>query len=470
MALVLLLFVSLVFGLLLFVFLGTFSRLLADDFCYFANAKQLGILNGLVRIYTTWSGRFSTVSLIMVLEPLNKYIAQSFPGVIILAWLISLIALVVTVFEKIFGNIPRSLAWVFAALVLFLTCLIVPNRFQVLYWLNGSITYTIPLLTLTALMYWALKLFWRSSSPHPLTLALFCVLIFISGGFSETTAVLQFTVFLLSFVYSIFRQLPRRTRFVFGLAAGFSLLSILVFLISPGNHIRQALFPAPPGLFELVWLSIRYGLAFIFHTLIAYPVPFLFSIIVSMILAFLIMMTQPENDSHNRTCSRSLGFAGGFIALGTVILIISTCVPSVYAQSAYPEARALIPGTYILILGVSSLSFLSGIGLFSNGTFTRWSKGKTFHYFLVTGLILACVYPLRAGNSLNPEFKQAKKYASAWDTRSELVASSFSRGENRLELKAINSQYGISELETDPGFWVNKCFSNYYQLVEVTAK
>ncbi len=465
-----LLFVSLVFGLLLFVFLGTFSRLLADDFCYFANAKQLGVVNGLVRIYTTWSGRFSTVSLIMLLQPLNKYIAQSFPGVIILTWLISLIALVLAVFEKIFSSIPRSLAWVFAALVLFLTCLIVPNRFQVLYWLNGSITYAIPLVTLTALMYWALHLVWQNKSPHPLTLALFCVLIFISGGFSETTAVLQFTVFLLSLVYSMFRQLPGRTSFVFGLAAGFSLLSILVFLISPGNHIRQALFPAPPGLFELAGLSIRYGLAFIFHTLIAYPVPFLFSIFVSMILGILIMMSQPENDPHNRTCPRSLGIAGGIIALGTVILVISTCAPSVYAQSAYPEARALIPGTYILILGVSSLSFLLGIGLFSNETFSRWSKGKPFHYFLVTGLILACVYPLRAGNTLNPEFNQAKKYASAWDTRTEMVSSSISRGENRLELKAINSQYGISELETDPGFWVNKCFSNYYQLEEVSAK
>jgi hypothetical protein len=468
--LVLLLFVSLVFGLLLFVFLGTFSRLLADDFCYFANAKQLGVVNGLVQIYTTWSGRFSTVGLIMLLQPLNKYIAQTFPGVIILTWLISLIALVVAVFEKFFGNIPRSLAWVFAALVLFLTCLIVPNRFQVLYWLNGSITYTIPLVTLTALMYWVLKLIWRRSSPHPLTLALFCVLIFISGGFSETTAVLQFTVFLLSLVYSMFRKLPRRTSFVFGLASGFSLLSILVFLVSPGNHIRQALFPAPPGLFELAWLSIRYGLAFIFRTLIAYPVPFLFCIFVSMILGILIMMSQPENDSHVRISPRTLGFTGGIIALGTVILVISTFTPSVYAQSAYPEARALIPGTYILILGVSSLSFLAGIGLFSNGTFTRWGIARTFHYFLVIGLILACVYPLRAGNSLNPEFNQAKKYAFAWDTRTEMVASLLSRGENSLELKAINSQYGISELETDPGFWVNKCFSNYYQLEEVSAK
>jgi len=406
----------------------------------------------------------------MLLEPLNKYIAQSFPGVIIFTWLISLIALVVAVFQKIFGVIPRSLAWVFAALVLFGTCLIVPNRFQVFYWLNGSITYAIPLVSLTALVYWGLKLVWRSSSPHPLNLALFCVLIFISGGFSETTAVMQFTVFLLLLAYSIFSHLTVRTRLVFGLAAGFSLLSILVFLVSPGNHIRQALFPAPPGPFELAALSIRYGLAFIFNTLIAYPVPFFFSIFVSMILGFLIRMSQPVEESQDRISPKSLRFAGGIITLGTVILVVSTFAPSAYAQSAYPEARALIPGTYILILGVSALSFLLGVGFFSMRTFTKWGKGTTFHYFLVTGLILACVYPLRAGNSLNPEFKQAKNYAASWDARAEIVNNLIIAGERQVELKAINSQYGISELETDPGFWVNKCFANYYELDEVSAR
>lgn len=469
-ALVLLLFVSLLFGLLLFAFLGTFSRLMADDFCYFANAKELGIWKGLTQIYATWSGRYSTIALIMLLEPAAKFAAQAAPGAILLAWLIALITLFVGIIQKVFGDFPRSLAWVMAAMVLFLTCLIAPNRFQVLFWLNGSITYTLPLVTITALVYWALRMIWQERKPNLFFLALFSLGLVISAGFSETTSVLQFTLFALALIYTLIRKLPQRSRLIFGLGTFFSLLAMLALIVSPGNHARQALFPAPPAFFQVIWLSFRYGLAFIFHTLIGYPLPILFGILVAVMMGLLLARTRLGDPAQSTLKANRLWAYAGLSASAGMILIVSTCAPSVYAQSAYPEPRALFPATYILILGIVVIGFLSGFAIGCWERTAKWLMSKGFETLLAAGLILACLYPLRAGAALDPAFRQARGYADTWDARL-MAAITYPRNEKTaLELRAINSQYGISELETDPAFWVNQCFARYYDLAGVTAK
>ncbi len=469
-ALVLLLFVSLFFGLVLFFFLGTFSRLMADDFCYFANAREMGAWNGLVNIYTTWSGRYATIMLSILLEPLNRSLAQAAPGVILLAWLLSLIGLLVLIVQKMVGDFPRSLAWVSAAGILFLTCLVAPNRFQVLYWLNGTITYSVPLVALTALLYWGLQMAWREREPSLLLLGLFSLAVLFSGGFSETTAALQFSVFVLLLILFAVLKAPRRSLVISGLAVGFSLVAMLIFLVSPGNQIRQALFPQPPGLLTLIWLSFRYPLAFIYHTLIAYPIPFLFGSLIAAMMGILLARSLDWENLPILPGRKKLWMATGITTLATLLLVVSTFAPSVYAQSAYPEPRALFPATYILVFGVFAVIFLAGFAttLPAAGKTRVWKR--SYDTVITIGLILACIYPLRAGGSLNRDFLQARAFANAWDERNRVVQTYRVSGKPLLELKAINSQHGISELQTDPDFWVNQCFARYYGLENVTAK
>jgi len=258
------------------------------------------------------------------------------------------------------GVFPRTLVFVTAALVIFLSCLIAPNRFQVLYWLNGSLTYTIPLVTLTALVLWSLKLTWQQKPPAYWVLLLFGFAGVISGGFSETTAVLQFSGFFMLLIYCVIYKRISRYLLVFGIGVAASLAAIILFLVSPGNHIRQALFPAPPGIFELVYLSTRYGLAFIYHTLIAYPVPILFGVFIACLMGILLSISLETEASPSGNHARSAWLTAGIIALSTLVLIICICAPSAYAQSAYPEARALLPAVYILLLGLISLAGLAG--------------------------------------------------------------------------------------------------------------
>ena len=44
---------------LLFAYLGTFSRLMSDDYCIVANGKDLGAWETAVLYFNTWTGSYS---------------------------------------------------------------------------------------------------------------------------------------------------------------------------------------------------------------------------------------------------------------------------------------------------------------------------------------------------------------------------------------------------------------------------
>ncbi len=470
-ALVLLLFVSLFFGLLLLFFLGTFSRLMADDFCYFANAREMGAWNGLVNIYTTWSGRFSAIALSMLLEPLNRTLAQAAPGVILLAWLLSLIGLLVLVIQKFVGVFPRSLAWVSAAAVLFLTCLVAPNRFQVLYWLNGSITYTVPLVALTALLYWCLRMTWQQKEPSPLLLGLFSLAVLVSGGFSETTATLQLSVFFLLFILFAVLKAPRRALVISGLGVGFSLAAMLIFLVIPRQSHPPGALPAAPGDLHpgLVIPALRVGLHLPYGARLSAAVSF------------------------RRACRRHDGQpAGSQPGSG----ITSPNFPA-GKSSGSPPASPRWPRCCWSLAPVRPPSMPNpptpSRAPFSQPPISWYSVSS--QRFSWPGSPPACRQPEKPGSGSDPMILSSSlglswpastlcglaarstgiscrhaRFRTAWDERDRVVQTYRVSGKPLLELKAINSQHGISELETDPDFWVNKCFARYYGLEKVTAK
>jgi hypothetical protein len=130
----------------------------------------------------------------------------------------------------------------------------------------------------------------------------------------------------------------------------------------------------------------------------------------------------------------------------------------------------LFPATYILVFGVFAGIFLAAFTFMLPGKENARVWKRSYDTVIIIGLILASIYPLRAGNSLNPDLLQARAFASTWDERDRVVQTYRVSGKPHLELKAINSQHGISELDTDPDFWVNKCFARYYGLENVSAK
>lgn len=470
---ILLLLVSLLFGLIFFAYQGAFSRMMADDFCYASKGRDLGILQGLLDIYTSWSGRYSTILLILATEPLTPWLVRILPAFLLLSWLASLIYLIGQLQKGIDETMPRWIGWTVAAQILYLVILVAPNRFQVLYWLNGSITYTLPLILLTILAGWSLSIIQREKSLNLMTGFGFGLLILLAAGFSETNAALQTGAFALAIPACLFfLKGDKKTKGIvlFTIGLGVSLLGISALALSPGNHIRQALFPQPPGFFTLVYLSLRYALAFIYHTFLGFPVPILFGAMISFVLG---MSYQNMREKRGENSSRLKGVAWKIVIaflFAIFGLIVCCTAPSAYAQSAYPEPRALLSATFIFIMGLAGLGFWLGTRL--SGwvvTLPNMTIKRTQNFLLIV-LLAGCLYSFYAGRNLTEDLKQAQAFSEKWDTRDQTIRQAIASGQPDLILPGLDSQHGISDLQIEPGFWVNSCMADYYQVKTITGK
>lgn len=447
--------------------------MMADDFCYAVKGREMGVIKGLADIYTSWSGRYSTILLILVSESISSWLVKALPAIILAFWLGSLAFLIEEIRKIINPGLPKWMGWIAAAMIGYLVILIAPNRFQVLFWMNGSVTYSFPLIGLTLLAAFSIKLYQGGKTISGLSIAGFCVLVLINGGFSETNAALQTGLFALGAVASLFfstNQKRKHMALTMGTGFFFSVVSIVILASSPGNHIRQALFPQPPDIFTIVYLSIRYALAFIYHHILGYPVPLLFGIMVSLILG---MLTQKASNSVEPKQKQDIWSPFKIIillAVATFLLIVCCTAPSAFAQSTYPEARALLSATYILILGLAGMGFLLGHGISSWLSHRFHQENQQIQNIILLLILIGCIYPYHASRNLSGDVDQARKYSEQWDEREQAIELSISKGETNLVLPGLSSQHGISDLQVDSNYWVNSCMADYYQVESITGK
>ncbi len=294
----------------------------------------------------------------------------------------------------------------------------------------------------------------------------------VSGGFSETNAALQvgfFTLALIGCSITLKGDRKKSGMILMGTGLFVSLIAIVILVLSPGNHIRQELFPDPPGFFTLIYSSIRYALAFMYHLVLGYLVPVITGSVISFIFGVIIRSSPGvENlvESKRRIQLWKIIAAIIVVVFG---LIVCCVAPSAYAQSAYPELRALLSATYIFILGMIGFFLVAGF-FFSGRMGSDPKRLNIIHKISLIILLLGCAYPFYAGKNLTGDLEQAQLFASKWDEREKVIQQAITLGENNLTLAGLDSQHGISDLQVEPDYWVNSCMADYYRVESITGK
>jgi len=458
-----------------FAYTGTFSRFMADDFCYANTIRQMGWLGGQIRLYNTWSGRISSNFLIAVLEPLGASVAPFMPAVALLFWLAGLYWLIVSITRKAAFAQPWLLALDLAAVVLYFTLLATPDRNQALYWMNGQIAYTWPLITITFLAALIINRLNRTDPTNvPFLLMLMALLLaFLADGFSETNAALQVGMVLLALLLFVgfSKGLLRVTgTALLAMVLIGSLAAMALIILAPGNLVRQtAVAITTPSLPVLILTSIKYAWDFIFDALKGLPIPYLLVAGISFLTAFVSYSNQHvSEDSTHALLKKSWKLL--LVPLVGYLLIVCCMAPSEYAESAFPEGRALLSATFVL---VSSLVVLfMWLGVIAKKLIT--SDSGRVHQTLLIGALLLCLllslYPLHYITDTGLSIKPASTYAIAWDKRQAAIFEAQSQGQRDVVVKPINSLYGVMEAGNDPKAWVNVCIAGYYKLNSLTAK
>lgn len=459
-------------------YLGIYTRFHADDFCMAGDANKLGLLNMLVKWYTTWTGRFTFILGTGLLGLGGPKMAGWMPIVFGVLWLGALIWAFYPLLNKhgwIMPSVWSILAGGVIILVLFQST---PNLFQSFYWQDGLVNYSLPLLGSTIITGFLLRRWNEERSSIPAIFFMFFAS-FILGGFTEAFSSVQVSFyFLLLFAAFIFSKGKSRKGIVPLLLAGLlgGLAAMVVVIIAPGNLIRIQTSgdnARQMDLVRLVLFSTRNTAHVIGKFLLVKPLWAVTAIIPPFIAGMINYKSSDQSKGGNQWSARNLwaqDWCKGFILIlvGMVLLVIAACAPVVFALNAYPDDRTIIIPQYVIVVCAVVMSGLLGWGM---GQIFHVQTGKKFQQVatILLALVLitvSCVSLYSTGKQV-PEFLS---YAASWDQRAEILTQTISSGVQDVTVNGLSARFGVADLNEDPGYWVNQCMAAYYQIPSIRGK
>jgi hypothetical protein len=456
-------------ALLIFAYLGTFSRYQADDYCIAANVRLMGFWKTQTYMYTNWANSFSTNFLLSTIVFIGPRILPALPALVLLFWVFAIYWFI----SNALPSLVHGIAILLAEMLVFFVIFEAPERYQTLYWLSGMIPYLLSLVLLTFLGHITLVMAKRIIiKPNLMVYVGMGLASFLIGGFSETTVALQIGVFALALIGVWFahkKGTPRRGFILLGIGFVSALLSMLVLIIAPGNIVRQALLPPPPNLIKLVTLSLRFALDFSRDSLKSLPLPTALSLTLPMLLAY-VGTTRQEYFKVLKVDSVRLIL---FLLIAPIIgylLIVCICAPSVYGESAYPEQRVLIAARYVMVTVTMFEGILFGIliGNFSSNWNIKFPQ-RSIKILAACFLILASFYPLRAALLTSVQIPEYRSRAMLLDARDSKIRIAVEQGITNIVVQAIDSTHLLMELGPNVDLWVNRCAASYYGAKSIQA-
>jgi hypothetical protein len=434
-------------------YLGTYSRYIADDFCSAGMARRLGVLRAVWYWYLNWTGRYSASALDAVFGLLGPAVTPMVTGLVLLIWLAALAHATAALLAQ-FGDRRIIDALLIASTIVYATLTVSPNVPQSLYWGQGMRSIVPPLILSTLLVDYITHL-----SPLPvrgggkLWLVGSLLLTLLIGGFNETFAALQLGALacagILARVMPGWTTRKSLTELLLAGALG-AAVALVIIVMSPGNAIRQAMYPPPPALPKLILLAWENFGAFL-AGLIRAPEKVL--AMCGVLAASAFMGSQlPQRPPSRLT-------AGVILAAG-MGLAFASFFPAAYGLSDSPPERTLLVPAHLLTLTL----VLEGLFLGSLLGQTAMQPGT--RHIATAVLLMACVLLVSSSvlsiGRLRVSGPDYVAYAEHWDAVDAQILSAEDRGERQIWIQPIANWAGLNEPNDNPKFWLNVCLREYY--------
>lgn len=447
-------------GLGIFAYLGFYNRYWADDWCYNADFKDLGLwglMEGYTYITTYASNRFSLTLFSALLQ------VFAIPG---LQWMTFLtVFLWTTGMAALLQNLKRAVGVhrftihpsLLAVIIVYFSIYLAPHLYQSIYWRSGLLPYTAPLI----FSIWVMVLVTKQATLEKPSFGLIAgtgILSFLAGGFSESGC--AFLIALLG-LYLIFAWPGRLRRSSWAkkslpgaiTALFFALVAMALLIYSPTSHIRMARYGEPASFRELASLLFQFTYTFSIASIKDYQQTMIFFI--ASLLGFLLSSPQKQTTGIKEYLLTMTGLAG--LAL---TLVAAAHAPSAYIEKGIPALRAQIIPRFVVI------STLVLGGWISGGMLRRWYSPKWALIFASFLLFVAYAYPAYSMFVTVRKVGLYSQRAQAWDARDAEIKLEQATTATSVVIEAIDSAPvgGIRDLypKGEPGFWITKCAERFY--------
>jgi hypothetical protein len=456
-------------------YLGTFTRYVADDFCAGRNLAIRGFWGSQIWTYRNHSGRFFSYFARIGVSLVGRDHETGFiPAILLVCWLAATTWALFQLTTLLKWRLRFLPSLLLAELIVFAMIRTAPDPGQSFYWQAGSLTYTAPIILITAFLglvprFLAAQTNGMNATPSIIFAG---VVALCAAGCSETNALFQCAGLAMAAVFSKWGPVPRARQILPILYSGFagSVLGSIVVAAAPGNAVREAgvrtYTPALPKialLLETVAASVGYIVDFLHSRPLAALALFAVSWAV-------IRSEQLQTETQAVSRSTIYVITGGWAF--AFLLIFSAILPGMYAFSSLPPDRALFVDHWILLLTL----MLSGLAFGSLSR--RWHVASSLLDLVAAGCALALILPWAARSARNnfAAIHDLRKYAAEWDYEDAQLRRMKSNGELQVSLPwnasaASNGNIDqIGWISDDPTYFINTCTADYYGLKSLRAK
>jgi hypothetical protein len=452
----LVLFIAASLVLLLYSYLGMYTRLMSDDYCSIYDARRFSLLRYIWYWYITWGGRYSAISTDYILKGIGTNGLRFVPFAVLLIWT------AVTVFTSRMLLKKEKMEWQgmlpsisIGAVVVLAILLISPEPEQVLYWWNGMRTYVLALISFTfhiALLYWVAA---RGNDQRlliPGSVSSFFLALF-TGGFNESFTTVQFSFFtgitILAILIGRLRIKDSSAILLYTAIAG-SAAALIIMMASPGAANRQTYFPPPPGIMRMFEITIK-GYANYLFDILSDPTNVLALTGVAGISVWIGMGSEDKSTS---------GWLAGASLVAGLFLGFVSLLPVVYGTSEMPAVRTFMVPSFVLVISLIYAGLMTGKWL-------RKFSDRAFFAFIwpvlmicsLSGFLLSTFMASKTIHSRKAEYAG---FAQRWDRMNAQIIQAKVNGDESVLIAAPKNWAGRAEPNIRPKFWVTACYSNYY--------
>ena len=441
--------------LLLYGYLGTYARLIADDFCSFYYSQRLGTLRYVWHEYLTWGGRYSAFTVDSLIAYIGTEGLPYFPVTVLVIWVITSSFTFHTLLQGETGQRPGILfSLALGIITIFVILAVSPRPQDTLYWWNGMRTYMPALLVATfhvGFLYWAVQNLTTRKAILLGSIASFFIAL-VNGGGNESFSAILILFFAGVMAFMLWtKQVRFRDPLFFFLAAAIlgDALALLIMLVSPGTEVRQVFFPPPPPIPRIFMIAAGGYLDYLIDLLRS---PQRISALFAIVLTFIWVGTTSSKKLSN----------GYWILLpiaAGILLSYASLLPVIYATSELPPPRTLIIFSFILVASVLYAGLMAG----------KWLSGRNMGSARFRWGLLACVgVSVVVSTAINAKALYDSRdiyrsFAQRWDRANAQILQAKNNGEESVTIPALNVWTGPGGDPTDnPRYWVTACTSRYY--------
>ncbi len=449
--------------LVIYAYLGTFSRHLADDYCAI-DFLLTDFPTALWVNYMNVSDRFSNFMLITLSEAIGPWTVSVLPALMLSLWIFG-IAWLMFESSRFSGHAWDKLLIVTLTLLLvFLALLQAPNRFQILYWRSSMSAHFAPLVFMPYLAISILRSV-AAAEKKPTAFWVYPLLFlasFILGGFSEPTVLVMISLLALGiFCAWLWMKSPARKTALTLLTVSLvgETLALAVMAISPAHSFRLSN-AVPPSIPVAFMRAFDYGFEFILNSFRTLPLPTLFTVLIPFLIFYgLYVVPAATLNSDQRKRIYLLLVA---IPILSYLLIVASFLPSVYGQS-FPVERARFTGQLCLVAGLMIEAALLG------SLAAQFKARIPFKLVASLLLMLSSLYLLRAVWLAVTDVPIYRQRAEWWDEREVMIYQAIEQGHTDLVVQQFDGVDGVKEMDVSENHWVNRCAAKYYGINSIRA-